>query len=347
MGAARDARLRKQRSASRHVQWLSSLLQCTAVHHTSCDGAAAPMAALAASVGSLLARVDDLERALRQVSGDKKAQKAEPNTKSGKDMEAVPRDEAKLQEPGELSQASPPIRKSSGEGGVRLRLRSQQGMEVLMSVGRCTPMQSLITRYCKNQGLQAPQTRFLVAGDRIAPSDTVKSLDLKDDCVIDVCNQIGGHGGIPLAEPARPTPAVRHHTQGQVRATSLHAPPEAAVRPGRPREDVRSLSHAAGKVADTFEACSGMGPDHRHHPRTKLQDEKPKDKSEAGDKDGEKIENAVQDSLDQLDQNQPAEKEEFYKERGEQAVLDNKQLEVESKQLKLQLRQLQQANRLD
>merc|ERR1719152_488753 len=52
--------------------------------------------------------------------------------------------------------------------------------------------------------------------------------------------------------------------------------------------------------------------------RNTLQEEKLKDKFEAGDKD--KIENAVKDALDWLDKNQLAEKEEF----------DAKQKEVEA-----------------
>jgi small ubiquitin-related modifier len=81
-----------------------------------------------------------------------------------------------------------------------------------------TPLQKLMAAFCQRQGVAQNSVRFLFDGERIAPTQSPKDLDMEDGDVIDVMVEqvggiIGGH------QPEHPVSAHSHAaTQAATRA---------------------------------------------------------------------------------------------------------------------------------
>ena len=66
------------------------------------------------------------------------------------------------------------------ETHIQLKVKDQQGIEVMFKIKKTTPLRKLMSAYCSRLGLQLSQVRFMVDGERIDPDDTAEKLSLED-----------------------------------------------------------------------------------------------------------------------------------------------------------------------
>ena len=69
----------------------------------------------------------------------------------------------------------------------------QTGEETFFKIKKSTRMQKVFETYASRKGVQSSSLRFLLDGDRIAPEQTPKMLELDDEDQIDcMLEQTGG-----------------------------------------------------------------------------------------------------------------------------------------------------------
>jgi len=69
----------------------------------------------------------------------------------------------------------------------------QTGEETFFKIKKSTRMQKVFETYAQRKGVQSSSLRFLLDGDRIAPEQTPKMLELDDEDQIDcMLEQTGG-----------------------------------------------------------------------------------------------------------------------------------------------------------
>ena len=69
---------------------------------------------------------------------------------------------------------------------------AQDSTEVHFKIKRSTPMRKLINAYCKKQGIDATNVRFLFDGENIKVDDTPDKLQMDENDCIDVMQQQTG-----------------------------------------------------------------------------------------------------------------------------------------------------------
>lgn len=76
---------------------------------------------------------------------------------------------------------------------VSLKVVSADGQETFFKIKRATKLAKLMDAYCKKQGTQRAQVRFLFDGKPLDDTKTPDDLQMDDDDAIDaVPEQIGG-----------------------------------------------------------------------------------------------------------------------------------------------------------
>ena len=76
---------------------------------------------------------------------------------------------------------------------VSLKVVNADGAEVYFKIKRHTQLKKLMDAYCKKQGIQRSQVRFLYDGATINEEKTPDDLEMEDDDVIDaMVEQTGG-----------------------------------------------------------------------------------------------------------------------------------------------------------
>lgn len=76
---------------------------------------------------------------------------------------------------------------------VSLKVVNADGNEVFFKIKRQTPLRKLMDAYCKKQGVNRTQVRFLYDGKPVDENKTPDDLEMEDEDVIDaMVEQIGG-----------------------------------------------------------------------------------------------------------------------------------------------------------
>mmetsp|Transcript_6484 Transcript_6484/g.6630 ORF Transcript_6484/g.6630 Transcript_6484/m.6630 type:complete len:183 (+) Transcript_6484:63-611(+) len=84
---------------------------------------------------------------------------------------------------------------------ITLRVKDQTGDEMFFKVKKGTKMQKIMDAFAGRKGITATSLRFTVDGERIAPDQTPKMLELEENDQIDVMLEMVG-GGENDEEPA-------------------------------------------------------------------------------------------------------------------------------------------------
>ena len=75
------------------------------------------------------------------------------------------------------------------EDVITLRLRNQNGEEILFKFRKATKMQKIFNAYASKRGVSEHSLRFLIDGEWISPQQTAEMLDLEDNDVVDVYSE--------------------------------------------------------------------------------------------------------------------------------------------------------------
>ncbi|TVY17646.1 Small ubiquitin-related modifier 3 [Lachnellula arida] len=76
---------------------------------------------------------------------------------------------------------------------LNIKVRDQDGNEMVFKIKGHTRMQKVIDAYCKSNGIDPAYRRFMADGHRIQKDDTPQSLEMEDEDVVDVfVEQQGG-----------------------------------------------------------------------------------------------------------------------------------------------------------
>ncbi|KAL0483975.1 small ubiquitin-related modifier SUMO1 [Acrasis kona] len=68
-----------------------------------------------------------------------------------------------------------------------------EGNEVFFKIKKTTPLKKLMEIFCKRQGVNQDQMRFVFDGNRLTGTETAEQLDMDDQDTIDVLvQQTGG-----------------------------------------------------------------------------------------------------------------------------------------------------------
>ncbi|KAG7538009.1 Rad60/SUMO-like domain [Arabidopsis suecica] len=78
------------------------------------------------------------------------------------------------------------------EAHVILKVKSQDGDEVLFKNKKSTPLRKLMYVYCDRRGLKSDAFAFMFDGDRIRGTETPDELDMEDGDVIYACRSMSG-----------------------------------------------------------------------------------------------------------------------------------------------------------
>ena len=90
--------------------------------------------------------------------------------------------------------SSPAASSPAAKNKTNIIFRDQLGEESFFLVRNDAPLQHLMREYSKQVGTRISSIRFLLDGDRINDDDTVTSLEMKDNDIIDVViEQQGGY----------------------------------------------------------------------------------------------------------------------------------------------------------
>ena len=81
------------------------------------------------------------------------------------------------------------------EGGIRIKLVSNRGREVLFQVQASTKLGVVMKSYCQRLRLNSNSVRFLFDGNRINEGLLVSQSGLENDDVVDVQESFEGSGG--------------------------------------------------------------------------------------------------------------------------------------------------------
>ncbi|KAI4842294.1 hypothetical protein E4T44_07392 [Aureobasidium sp. EXF-8845] len=96
--------------------------------------------------------------------------------------------------PVDAAAADPPVDR------VQIVLKDQTGAQVAFGVKSNTRMEKVQNAYADRAGRPVSSLRFFFDGHRVLPDDTVATLDMDDDDIIEVMTeQIGGHGKLRIA----------------------------------------------------------------------------------------------------------------------------------------------------
>jgi small ubiquitin-related modifier len=77
---------------------------------------------------------------------------------------------------------------------INLKVKEQNGSTVYFKVKKSTQLRKLMEAYCKRQGKDISQVRFLFDGERIHEDQTPGDLQMEDEDEIDVMvAQTGGN----------------------------------------------------------------------------------------------------------------------------------------------------------
>lgn len=76
---------------------------------------------------------------------------------------------------------------------ITLKLKDQTGEEMFFKVKKNTKMSKIFDAYASRRGVNQSALKFLLDGERVAPDQTPKMLELENDDMIDVMIEaVGG-----------------------------------------------------------------------------------------------------------------------------------------------------------
>lgn len=102
---------------------------------------------------------------------------------SNKDLPTDSNDESKSKQPD--TQAN--------DDAVKVKVVNQDGGETVFKIKTTSPLEKLMSAYASRAGVNLSTLRFLFDGQRLRDGDTVASLGMQEDDVIDVVfSQTGG-----------------------------------------------------------------------------------------------------------------------------------------------------------
>ncbi|XP_010449201.1 PREDICTED: small ubiquitin-related modifier 3-like [Camelina sativa] len=78
------------------------------------------------------------------------------------------------------------------EPQIILKVKSQDGDEVLFKIKKSTRLKKLMYAYCDRRGLKLDAFAFIFDGARIRREDTPHELDMEDGDEIDACRTMSG-----------------------------------------------------------------------------------------------------------------------------------------------------------
>ena len=82
---------------------------------------------------------------------------------------------------------------SAQEERITLKVRGQDGEELIFKIRKNTELKKLIDNYWARKGIAATSCRFIYDGERIKPTNTADELQMEDGDEIDVMlEQTGG-----------------------------------------------------------------------------------------------------------------------------------------------------------
>ena len=110
------------------------------------------------------------------------------------DIEFEENEEKSFQMDCKIISSSPAASSPAAKNKTNIIFRDQLGEESFFLVRNDAPLQHLMREYSKQVGTRISSIRFLLDGDRINDDDTVTSLEMKDNDIIDVViEQQGGY----------------------------------------------------------------------------------------------------------------------------------------------------------
>jgi small ubiquitin-related modifier len=90
----------------------------------------------------------------------------------------------------------PAMEEDAAAAPIQLKVKDQQGSELLVKLKKSTPLRKLMDASCSRLGLAASQVCFTVDSVRIEPEDTAETLGLEDEDIIDVAPKSSFRGQI-------------------------------------------------------------------------------------------------------------------------------------------------------
>mmetsp|Transcript_9231 Transcript_9231/g.16121 ORF Transcript_9231/g.16121 Transcript_9231/m.16121 type:complete len:99 (+) Transcript_9231:128-424(+) len=87
----------------------------------------------------------------------------------------------------------PKVEDGAASDQINIKVRDQEGNEVLFKIKRSTPLSKLTTAYAARMGVGENSYRFQFDGHRIVQGETPDSLEMEDgDCIDAMVYQQGG-----------------------------------------------------------------------------------------------------------------------------------------------------------
>eukprot|EP01025_Chloroclados_australasicus_P058587 TRINITY_DN7374_c0_g1_i5.p5 TRINITY_DN7374_c0_g1~~TRINITY_DN7374_c0_g1_i5.p5 ORF type:complete len:101 (+),score=14.24 TRINITY_DN7374_c0_g1_i5:194-496(+) len=85
---------------------------------------------------------------------------------------------------------------TEGEQVINLKVKAQNGTEVMFKVKQNTLLKKVFTAYCQRTGVDPGMITFLFDGERLRDIDTPLAKEMEDGDTIDVLlHQVGGSQG--------------------------------------------------------------------------------------------------------------------------------------------------------
>lgn len=95
-----------------------------------------------------------------------------------------------------MSDAEEKKPEESSNEPITIRVKDQTGEETMFKIKKSTKMEKVFKAYAARKGVEPASLRFLLDGERVAPEQTPKMLELEDEDQIDcVLAQVGGGDG--------------------------------------------------------------------------------------------------------------------------------------------------------
>lgn len=108
------------------------------------------------------------------------------------DDAAAEDDEVEIVEESEADRAARLLAAAKESVPVNLRVVTQSGEELSFKLKSNTKLGKLMEAFCKRKGCRTADMRFMFDGKRIAPQNTVTSMEMEDGDVIDVHTEMVG-----------------------------------------------------------------------------------------------------------------------------------------------------------
>ncbi|KAH0353483.1 hypothetical protein KCU83_g2989, partial [Aureobasidium melanogenum] len=134
--------------------------------------------------------MSDLSNGLSAAADGTNARMATPSTPANNGAETTPQNPEEPRTPVNAASADPAVDR------VQIVLKDQSGTQIAFGVKSNTRMEKVQNAYADRTGRPVGTLRFYYEGTRVVPEDTVATLEMENEDIIEVMTeQIGGEGG--------------------------------------------------------------------------------------------------------------------------------------------------------